>query len=271
MSKFLNKTRVFRSFTLIVSKFNAMHAFVFRHRIPKDKTDFLAIARYITKIENSELKFTKVKKRGKIKIKVIAIIGAPGVGKSTVLNELINISLDKGRSVAVLLLDPRSSISGGSFLGDRLRLNLDYPSKGVFLRSAAFSQNNLADSAKIKSILNLYKYLEFEDIYLETIGVDQNNFNFKKLTDVVVSIPNNLNEDWVQILKSENLDLADIFFVNKIDIQSAESSIQTIMLKNNLSSDSAANKKVLIGSAIKKQGVIELYNEINDFKGDTAW
>jgi putative protein kinase ArgK-like GTPase of G3E family len=118
----------------------------------------------------------------------------------------------------------------------------------------------LEDSIKIKSILNLFKYLEFEDIYLEAIGADQNNLNFKKFTDVVVSIPNNLNEDWVQVLKSDNLDLADIFFVNKNDIQSTEAAIQAVTLKNSLSPDQMTSKKVLLGSARNKQGILELYD-----------
>jgi putative protein kinase ArgK-like GTPase of G3E family len=126
----------------------------------------------------------------------------------------------------------------------------------------------LEDSIKIKSILNLFKYLEFEDIYLEAIGADQNNLNFKKFTDVVVSIPNNLNEDWVQVLKSDNLDLADIFFVNKNDIQSTEAAIQAVMLKNSLSPDQMTSKKVLLGSARNKQGILELYDEIHNITGE---
>jgi len=266
MSKFLNKSRVFQSFTPILCKIEALNPINWKHGIPRDKTDFSSIARFISKIENNNLKFTKIK--NKHKINITSITGAPGVGKSSVLNELINISLNKGKSVAVLMLDPRSSISGGSFLGDRLRLNLDYPAKGVFLRSAAFSQSNLEDSIKIKSILNLFRYLEFEDIYLEAIGADQNNLNFKKFADVVVSIPNNLNEDWVQVLKSDNLDLADIFFVNKNDIQSTEAAIQAVMLKNSLSPDQMTSKKVLLGSARNKQGILELYDEIHNITGE---
>ena len=266
MSKFLNKSRVFQPFTPILCKIEAMNPVNWKHRIPREKNNFSSIARFISKIENNNLKFTKI--RNENKVNVTSITGAPGVGKSTVLNELIDISLSKGKSVAVLMLDPRSSISGGSFLGDRLRLNLDYPAKGVFLRSAAFSQSNLADSIKIKSILNLYKYLEFDDIYLEAIGADQNNLNFKKLSDVVVNIPNNLNEDWVQVLKSDNLDMADVFFVNKNDIQSTEAALQAVMLKNSLSPDQVTNKKVLLGSAINKVGIRELYDEIHNFMGE---
>lgn len=268
MSNNLNKARVFQSFTAILSRLEAKGSKFWRNAIPKDKTDFLGIAKFISKIEDNDLKFTKIRSDKEINVKIISITGAPGVGKSTVLNELVHVSLGRGKSVAVLMLDPRSSMSGGSFLGDRLRLNLDYPAKGVFLRSVAFSQSNLTDSTKIKSILNLFKYLKFEDIYLEAIGADQNNLNFRDLADVVVNIPNNLNEDWVQVLKSDNLDLADIFFINKIDIQSTEAAIQAVMLKTNLSPDLNANKKILVGSAKEKQGILELYDEIHNIVGE---
>jgi LAO/AO transport system kinase len=237
-------------------------------RIPLDKNDFIGIAKYISKIENDNIKFNETIKNPNSKVITTTITGAPGVGKSTLLNELINLSLSEGKSVAALMLDPRSSISGGSFLGDRIRLNQDYPNKGVFLRSAAFSLYNPNDIAKIKSILNLFKFLGFENVFLETIGTEQNNLNFSDITDVVVSIPNNLDEDWVQILKSDNLDLADIFFINKSDSQSTEAAYKAITLKNQINSGQKYSNRIFQGSAIQKDGVVELYNEIYKSRGD---
>lgn len=265
MKNNFNKTKISLLFEPILGEIPIFSALNRRIGLPKDRSDFTNIAKYISRIEKYNLKFDRKKNRKEEKFAVISITGSPGVGKSTVLNELIKTSLSEDKSVAALMLDPRSAISGGSFLGDRLRLSLDFPSNGVFIRSLSFSQSNSNDLAKIKSILNLFRYLKFDHIYFETIGTDQNNLNIKKLADIVVHIPNNLNEDWVQILKSDNLDLADIIFINKTDIQSTESANQVISIKNNLNSGMKNNVEIIEGSAINKVGITALYNKINNF------
>jgi LAO/AO transport system kinase len=227
-----------------------------------NKSDFLRIAKEISLIENGKKDFSKTVFKNKSN-HTVAITGGPGVGKSTLLNLLVNESLKDGKSVAVLVLDPQSSISGGSFLGDRVRLNLDYPQMGVFIRSITFGLNQELNHMKILSVINLFKILDFDHIYLETIGAEQNNMDISQIADVVISVLVPEEQDWVQILKSDNLDMAHLIFINKSDLIGQPGSAYNSNIRAESREYFGNKDKVIEGSARKHLQILELYNQIS--------
>lgn len=228
-----------------------------------DKSDFLKIANEISLIEDGKKDFSKTVFKNKSN-HTIAITGGPGVGKSTLLNLLVSESLKHGKSVAVLVLDPQSSISGGSFLGDRVRLNLDYPQMGVFIRSLSFGLNQALNQVKILSVINLFKILDFDHIYLETIGAEQNNMDISQIANVVVSVLVPEEQDWVQILKSDNMDMAHLIFINKSDLVGQPNFAYNTDITSKSREFFGNKEKVIEGSARKHLQIVELYNLISE-------
>jgi putative protein kinase ArgK-like GTPase of G3E family len=112
------------------------------------------------------------------------------------------------------------------------------------------------------SVVNLFTLLDFDHIYLETIGVEQNNMDFTQIASVVVSVLVPDEQDWVQILKTDNLDMANLIFINKSDlmVQSDFSSKSKTTLKSN--EYLGYKNKIIEGSARNNMQIVELYNLI---------
>lgn len=148
---------------------------------------------------------------------VIGITGNPGAGKSTVVDAMLTELRRRGKTAAVLAVDPSSPFSGGAILGDRIRMNRHATDDGVFIRSlatrgalgglsrAAFDSTRVLDAAG------------FDAVILETVGVGQDEVDVARLahTTVVVLVPG-LGDD-IQAIKAGLLEIADLFLINKAD------------------------------------------------------
>lgn len=181
--------------------------------------DFVRIGKALTRIENENVTLNNENSLnstlGQSKNFVIGVTGGPGVGKSTFINQLVKTALNEKFTVAVIAIDPTSQIDGGTFLGDRIRLNPSYPEKGVFIRS--LSSNGSPDGIP-RSVESMVKFLHdigFEIIIIETVGVGQLESGIRKYANKVVVIPNNNEYDWIQVFKNESYLISDLFYINK--------------------------------------------------------
>ncbi|MEJ7736198.1 MAG: methylmalonyl Co-A mutase-associated GTPase MeaB [Chitinophagaceae bacterium] len=162
--------------------------------------------------------------------KIIGITGAPGSGKSTLVNALIGQLLGLDKTLAVLCIDPSSPFNLGALLGDRIRMNEWYNHSKVYIRSLA-SRGSLGGlHPRIIEISDLLKAAPFDYIIIETVGVGQSEIEIAGLagTTVVVVVPEGGDE--IQTMKSGIMEIADIFVVNKADRPDADVFVKNLGL-----------------------------------------
>lgn len=164
---------------------------------------------------------------------VIGITGAPGAGKSTLTDGLINQIIKQNKSVAVLCVDPSSPFNRGALLGDRLRMNTWYNHPAVFIRSVA-SRGALGGLCPaVIEIIDVLKAAPFDYIILETVGVGQNEVEIAALADITIVVYVPESGDEVQTMKAGLTEIADIFVVNKADRPGAQQfahNLQTLVI-----------------------------------------
>jgi LAO/AO transport system kinase len=153
---------------------------------------------------------------------IVGITGAPGAGKSTLVDHLIRRLRDDNRRVAVLTVDPTSPFSGGAILGDRIRMQRHHDDPGVYIRSMA-TRGALGGLARATTDLTvLLDAAGFETILIETVGVGQDEVEIARLADAtaVLLVPG-FGDD-VQALKAGIMEIADVFVLNKADLPGAD-------------------------------------------------
>ena len=159
------------------------------------------------------------------KAHIIGLTGVPGSGKSTLVSKLVQTMREDGRKVGVIAIDPSSPFSGGSILGDRIRMSNLAMDDGVFIRSMATrgSTGGLARSAL--AAVDILDAAGFDVIIIETVGVGQDEVEIARAshTTIVVSAPG-LGDD-VQAIKAGILEIADIHVVSKCDRSDANRTI----------------------------------------------
>jgi LAO/AO transport system kinase len=149
--------------------------------------------------------------------RVVGLTGPPGVGKSTLVNSLVGELCARGRTVAVLAVDPSSPFTGGALLGDRIRMQAHSGNPGVFIRSMA-SRGRLGGlSAVTAQALTVVDAAGFDDVIVETVGVGQSEVEIATLADTTVVVLAPGLGDGVQAAKAGVLEVADVFVVNKAD------------------------------------------------------
>jgi LAO/AO transport system kinase len=152
----------------------------------------------------------------------IGITGAPGAGKSTLVDRLARAWRDAGRKVGIVAVDPTSSFTGGAILGDRIRMQERLGDDGLYVRSMA-TRGSLGGLAKTTADVAQVIEASGKDIVLiETVGVGQDEIDIVRLADVtiVVLVPG-MGDD-VQSLKAGIMEIADIFVINKADREGAD-------------------------------------------------
>ncbi|MDM5314669.1 methylmalonyl Co-A mutase-associated GTPase MeaB [Fictibacillus sp. b24] len=148
----------------------------------------------------------------------IGITGSPGAGKSSLVNRLISFLRKKEMTVAVVAVDPTSPFSGGSILGDRVRMADHFTDPGVFIRSMGTRGSLGGLSRSTKETVRLMDAYGFDVILIETVGVGQSELDIMKLADSVAVVLNPGSGDVVQVFKAGIMEIADLFVVNKADM-----------------------------------------------------
>lgn len=196
--------------------------------------DDVAIARLITAIENyPEQQEQQIKKlAAKVqdsKIPVLGITGTGGAGKSSLVDELIlrYLNVFPKEKIGIISVDPSKRKTGGALLGDRIRMNA-IAKEGVYMRSIATRQVNLALSKQVGEALNVLKYAQFDLIILETSGIGQSDSEIVDYADISVYVMTPEYGAASQLEKIDMLDFADIVVLNKFDKSGAEDALRDV-------------------------------------------
>lgn len=152
----------------------------------------------------------------------IGLTGAPGSGKSTLVDQLAKHYRTQGETVGIVAVDPTSPFTGGAILGDRIRMQSHHADQGLYIRSMAtrgFLGGLASATADVASVVEASGKTK---LMIETVGVGQDEIDIVRLADVtvVVLVPG-LGDD-VQSIKAGVLEIADIFIVNKSDREGAD-------------------------------------------------
>ncbi len=197
--------------------------------------DRVALAKLITEMEkNEEIRKEVVRKifSCPVKGKVICFTGPPGVGKSTLIDQVVSILSDEGKKIGVVLVDPRSPYTGGALLGDRVRMQRHATNPNVFIRSISCADNPEGISRTVKDIIKLLAFAGMDYVIVETVGTGQIavEVSFVCHTSVLVLMPN-MGDD-IQMMKAGILEVADIYVINKSDIEGSD--IMEAYLRDNV-------------------------------------
>ena len=149
--------------------------------------------------------------------KRIAITGTPGVGKSTFINALTTHLLKKGHKVAILSIDPTSSISHGSILGDKTRMEDISGLEQVFIRPSATGSTLGGVHQKTREAIILCEAAGYDHILVETVGVGQSEYIVQEMTDILILMLMPGSGDALQGIKKGIMEAADIVLINKAD------------------------------------------------------
>lgn len=191
-----------------------------------------SIARAISLVENEAEGFEELLQSlpPKTQSRIIGITGAPGAGKSTIVDGLVGQLVAEEKKVAVLCVDPSSPFNLGAILGDRIRMSKWYTQPNVFIRSLATRGSLGGLHPKIIEITELMQSAAFDYIIVETVGVGQSEVEIAGLADVTVVVVVPEGGDEVQTMKAGLMEIADIFVVNKADRPNADLFVNNLQL-----------------------------------------
>jgi LAO/AO transport system kinase len=185
----------------------------------------LALARVISVIENRAPGWAETLKAlfphtGKARI--IGLTGAPGSGKSTLVDQLAKLYRKENQTVGIIAVDPTSPYTGGAILGDRIRMQDHHADPGIYIRSMA-TRGALGGLARTTAdVATVLDASGRDRILIETVGVGQDEVDIVRLADVTVVILVPGMGDDVQTIKAGIMEIADVFAINKSDRDGAE-------------------------------------------------
>ena len=200
----------------------------------------------------------------------LGITGVPGVGKSTFIEALGLYLIDQGHRVAVLAVDPSSSISGGSILGDKTRMEHLSQQERAFIRPspAAGSLGGVAENTR--EALLVCEAAGFDVVIVETVGVGQSETAVAGMTDAFVLLQLSNAGDDLQAIKKGVVELADLVVFNKADIDAAATDLAVAQMRSALAMlhPTSPNWRppVLKVSAARNIGVAEFWQAIEDYR-----
>tara|TARA_B100000900_G_scaffold183735_1_gene155869 strand:+ start:278 stop:1186 length:909 start_codon:yes stop_codon:yes gene_type:complete len=224
--------------------------------------DRRVMARFLSQIENGDLLVSEVLPDNQSieynSWSTMAITGAPGVGKSVLVDALMNQWAGQGLRVALLAVDPSSPRTGGALLGDRVRMSsVDNPNinERVYVRSIATRSSSGSVPLIVEDMAAFLIACGWERILIETVGSGQAELRCAAVADRIVVVEGPARGDGVQAEKAGLLELADIVLVNKADLDGAERHAGELRESYALDGEDAPD--VLLTSGLKGIGIEE--------------
>ena len=192
---------------------------------------------------------------------VVGVTGPPGVGKSTLIDACIPEIRKRGKTVAVLAVDPSSHTSGGAILGDRVRMAQHGQDDGVFIRSVAARGHLGGLSSTALNIINLFDATDWDTIIVETVGTGQSEIEISILADTTVVVESPGRGDEVQAIKAGLLEIADVVVVNKSDVEHSDATVSDIRQAISLR-HASKQPELMKTTATSGEGIDELIDVI---------
>ncbi|MGE5703754.1 MAG: methylmalonyl Co-A mutase-associated GTPase MeaB [Clostridia bacterium] len=229
--------------------------------------DVRGAARAITCIENDYPERTRILQEifphtGKAKL--VGITGTPGAGKSSLVDCLIGYLRGLGLTIGVVAVDPTSPFTGGSLLGDRVRMQNHALDKGVFIRSMGTRGSLGGLSRNTKDTARVLDAYGCDVILIETVGVGQSELDVMNIVDTTVVVLNPGGGDTVQAFKAGIMEIADLFVINKADLQGVEKLYTEVEQMLDLAKHDAAWRPPVVRTiSTQIQGMAELWEQVN--------
>ncbi len=226
----------------------------------------LALSRLISLVENREPGWREVMKlvypRAN-RAATIGVTGYPGSGKSTLTSKLVRELVDRGNHVGVVAVDPSSHLSGGSIMGDRIRMNELSTLDEVFIRSMSSRGAVGGIHQAARDVIRILDAFGKDYILVETVGVGQDEIAVTRATQVVLLVCAPGQGDGIQYLKAGVMEVADIYVANKSDLPESQhvmNNLQGVLLQG--SAENHKEKALIQTDALKGTGVPGLADEI---------
>ena len=211
---------------------------------------------------------------------IIGITGSPGVGKSTLVDCMIQVLRARGKTVGVLAVDPTSPFSGGAILGDRIRMQRHSTDEGVFIRSLATRGHFGGLTASTRGAIAVLDAMGKDYILVETVGVGQDEIEIVRAahTTLIVLIPG-MGDD-IQAIKAGILEAGDVFVINKSDREGTQKTRQELQMMIEMDKDRKLKggwkPTIYATEAVKNEGINELMAGIEEhrtflFQKDAAY
>jgi LAO/AO transport system kinase len=199
----------------------------------------------------------------------LGISGVPGVGKSTFIEALGLHLIEAGQRVAVLAVDPSSSVSGGSILGDKTRMERLSVNELAYIRPSPASGTLGGVTEKTREAMLVCEAAGYDTVIVETVGVGQSETAVAGMTDmfVLMQLPN--AGDDLQAIKKGVMELADLVLINKADLDEAAATRARAQITSALrwlGPHTHAATQVLQLSALKGTGLVEFWQAVTHFR-----
>ncbi len=228
-----------------------------------------ALARLITLVENgdplkNEILQSLYPHTGKAY--VIGITGAPGSGKSSLVDRLLQEMRGAGLTVGVVAVDPNSPFTGGAILGDRIRMQDHALDRGVFIRSMGTRGSLGGLSRATRETIQLLDAFGKDLILVETVGVGQSEVDIVKTADTTVVVLTPAGGDSVQTLKAGIMEIADIFVINKADLPGTERAAAEVSAMLDLKSCCDWRPPVVPAVSTRGEGIGALWQSVQEHR-----
>lgn len=197
---------------------------------------------------------------------VVGLTGAPGTGKSTLVDSLVSLLRTQEQAVAVIAVDPNSPYSGGAILGDRIRMQRHALDPRVYIRSMGARGHMGGMSVATREATRLLGAFGFDWVLLETVGVGQSELEVAAIADTTMVVLTPGLGDGVQMIKAGILETADIFVVNKADLPGAERTVQEIRTMLSMGPRLAWLPPIVKTSAVKGEGTADVVEAVESHR-----
>lgn len=199
---------------------------------------------------------------------IVGITGAPGSGKSTLVDQMIPLLRKRREKIGIVAVDPSSPFSGGAILGDRVRMMRHSVDPEIFIRSMA-TRGNLGGLAKATGeAITILEAAGKNFILVETVGVGQDEVEVVKLADIILVVLFPGSGDEIQIFKAGIMEIADIFVLNKSDSPETEKAERQLRAMLELGFNKEGTTPVVKTVATEGMGIELLISEISRFISD---